>query len=203
MSERWRSWRAAIAGLSVCAGLWSCGFHPRGSITELTDPGVIYVDASRDVSIAGELRAALRDRAFTIAANRDEADILLRLTAERQSQRIVSVQSTGRVSEYELSHAVSIVIAEGEDGQPPRYNPDQEPNRVDVIREYTYDKRGVLGKEDEAQILRMEMREELVRQIVLRTIASLVPSVSTRTINLPGRNLIAREALQTVGELLG
>jgi len=100
---------------------------------------------------------------------------MLMLTNERQSQRIVSVQSTGRVSEFELSHVVNIVIAEGIEGEPPRYDPDQEPNRVDVIREYTYDERGVLGKQDEARILRSEMRDELVRQIVLRTIASLAP----------------------------
>jgi len=45
---------------------------------------------------------------------------------------------------------------------------------VEVIREYTNDTLGVLGKEQEAQILREEMREELVRQVVLRTVATLV-----------------------------
>ena len=52
-------------------------------------------------------------------------------------------------------------------------------NRVEVIREYTYDETGVLGKENEARILRAEMEDELVRQIVLRTIARLAPSVTT------------------------
>jgi outer membrane lipopolysaccharide assembly protein LptE/RlpB len=52
-------------------------------------------------------------------------------------------------------------------------------NRVEVIREYTYDETGVLGKENEARILRTEMETELVRQIVLRTIANLAPSISS------------------------
>ncbi|MEE9319512.1 MAG: LPS assembly lipoprotein LptE [Granulosicoccus sp.] len=156
----------------------ACGFRPRGSVTELTDPGSIFVDASRDLSISGALNQALRDRAFTLADNRDEADILLRLTGEQEKRRIVSVQKTGRISELELSHAVNILIARATENSGPVYDPEKLANRVEVIREYTYDDRGVLGKENEARILREEMREELVRQIVLRTIASLAPATS-------------------------
>lgn len=153
--------------------LAACGFHPRGSIDTLTDPGSIFVDAGREIAIAAELRDALAEQSFRIALTRDEADVLLRLTGERESRRIVSVQSTGRVSEFELSHVVNMQIAQALGDQPPRYDPDQIPNRVEVIREYTYDERGVLGKEEEARILRSEMRDELIRQIVLRTVAGL------------------------------
>jgi outer membrane lipopolysaccharide assembly protein LptE/RlpB len=52
-------------------------------------------------------------------------------------------------------------------------DPEKAANRVEVIREYTYDQSGVLGKEAEASIIRNEMRRELVLQIVLRTVATL------------------------------
>ena len=159
--------------------LQSCGFAPRGSITELSDLGSIYVDAARDSSLTIDLQKALADRAFRIAPNRDAADIWLRLSGEQQVQRIVSLQSTGRVSEFELSHSVNMLIAQSEAGEQLRYEQNQSPNRVEVIREYTYDTRGVLGKENEARTLRVEMREELIRQIVLRAIASLGPSVAS------------------------
>lgn len=159
--------------------LAGCGFHPRGSVTRLTDLGSIYVDASRNLSIADDIREALTDAAFTLAPNRDEADIMLRLTGEEQRERVVSVRSTGRVSELELSHAVDMLIAESIDGSEPVYSESQSFNRVEVIREYTYDETGVLGKENEARILRSEMETELVRQIVLRTIASLATSISS------------------------
>ena len=157
--------------------LSGCGFHPRGSVTRLTDLGTIYVDASRNLSLIDDVREALTDAAFTIAPNRDEADIILRLTGEAKRERVVSVRSTGRVSELELSHAVNMQIAESMNGQEPAE--EQTFNRVEVIREYTYDETGVLGKENEARILRSEMETELVRQIVLRTIASLAPSISS------------------------
>ena len=180
----------------------ACGFHPRGSVTRLSDLGSIYIDSSRNLSIADDIRDALVDAAFTIAPNRDEADIMLRLTGEEQKERVVSVRSTGRVSELELSHAVNMLIAESVDGKEPVYSEGQSLNRVEVIREYTYDEKGVLGKENEARILRSEMESELVRQIVLRTIASLAPSISSVTVDQARWQIAAFDMPDTVDNLI-
>jgi len=161
--------------------LWAsaCGFHPRGSLISAAELGGIYVDAGRDLSIAEEVREALIDSSFELAPNRDDATILLRLNNEEESERVVSVTSLGRVSELELTHAVDMLIAVSKDGEKPVYQPGQLSNRVEVTREYTYDETGVLGKENEARILRDEMKRDLVRQIILRSIASLAPSVTS------------------------
>ena len=127
---------------------------------------------------------------------------MLRLTGEEQKERVVSVRSTGRVSELELSHAVDMLIAESIDGKEPVYSESQSLNRVEVIREYTYDEKGVLGKENEARILRSEMESELVRQIVLRTIASLAPSISSVTIDQAGWQIAAFDMSDTVDNLI-
>jgi LPS-assembly lipoprotein len=180
-SCKWLPWRfrSGIFSLIVISLFTtSCGFHPRGSITRLTDLGTIYIDASRDLTIIDSVREALADAAFMLAANRDTADIILRLTGEEQRERVVSVRSTGRISELELSHAVNMWVAEAVERENTAGLVEQSFNRVEVIREYTYDETGVLGKENEARILRSEMEAELVRQIVLRTIASLAPSIS-------------------------
>jgi LPS-assembly lipoprotein len=182
-----RSVRVVILLGSILVG--ACGFHPRGSVTSLTDLGSIYLDAEQTLSFFEPLRKALIDSAFTMAPNRDDADMLLRLTREVQNERVVSVTSNGRVSELELSHAISMLIAQAVGDQPPAYAPGQSLNRIEVNREFTYDETGVLGKENEARILREEMEEELVRQIVLRTIASLAPSVTTSSVNHAGRQL--------------
>lgn len=190
--------------LVLClAGMLSgCGFHPRGSITQLTDLGSIYVDAARNLSLTETVRDALKDAAFTLAPNRDEADILLRLVDEEESERVLSVTSNGRISELQLSHAINMLIAESADGQPPAYPPQPSYNRVEVLREYTYDETGVLGKENEARILREEMRQELVRQVVLRTIASLAPSVALLPVDDTRRNFAALPGHHAVYDLL-
>ena len=168
-----RSLAGAGAALLAGGALGGCGFRPRGSGTA---PGVgarVFVDADRGLSVLPELREALLERGFALAGNRDEADLLLRAGDESVAERIVSVQRTGRVSEYELIHEVNLLVARGVDGAPPAYAPDAVPNRVSVTREYTWDVTEVLGKENEARILKLELRRELVRQMVLRTLASL------------------------------
>ena len=157
----------------------ACGFQLRGSDSAVVSKARIFVDASRENTVREELRKLLSDRSFTVVDNRDLANVLLRVENERQVQRIVSVQSSGRVSEFELAHSVNIQVAQAEDNAQPLYDPDKAANRVEVVREYTYDEEGVLGKEDEAEILRAEMRRELALQIVLRAVATLAPTSST------------------------
>ena len=173
-----RAVRAVLLSVLLLS-ISACGFHPRGTFLRATELGSIYVDAESGLSIADEVREALLDSAFTLADNRDDAAILLRLTGEEpDGNRVVSITSNGRVSELELTHAVGMFIVESVDGRTPVYSPDQALNRVAVTREYTYDETGVLGKENEARILREEMKVDLVRQIVLRSIATLAPSVT-------------------------
>ncbi len=161
---------SVTALLVICS---ACGFQLRGTDSAIGSNARIYVDTSRDSSMREELRKVLSDRSFAVVDNRDQANVLLRVADERQSRRIVSVEKTGRVSEYELAHSVNMQVAQSQYDEIPAYDQAQTNNRVEVIREYTYDQSGVLGKEDEETILRDEMRRELALQIVLRTVATM------------------------------
>ncbi len=153
--------------------LAGCGFHLRGSRSQVADGGSVFIDTEPDLSINDEIREALSDASFSLTGNRDDASILLRLTGESVVERVVSVTGNGRISELELIHSVNMGVASSIDGQAPIYSVNQNVNRVEVTREYTFDETGVLGKQNEARILREEMKRDLVRQIVLRLIASL------------------------------
>jgi len=92
------------------------------------------------------------------------------------SRRVASISASGRVSEYELLHAVDLLTLRSRDGVKAGEIPLDEqnlpkPQTVSVIRDYTYDETDVLAKNDEEQILRGEMKEELVRHLVLRIFA--------------------------------
>jgi len=149
----------------------ACGFAPRGGLIASAPVGAIFVDASRDVELAELLRDNIVDQGLSLAPGRDQANVLVRLTNERQAQRVVSVQSAGRVSEFELRHAIDLLIIRASAGEIARYGTEGSPDRVTVRREYTFDDTGVLGKEDEASILQRELRQELARQLLLRIIA--------------------------------
>ena len=176
-----RQRRSLICAVLVTSTVFStaCGFHLRGSIVRATDLGSVFLDAERNLSITQDVRDALTDLDFELADNRDEAMILLRLTNEVMSERVLSVTSDGSISELELAHSVDMLIAESEAGETPANLPGQVLNNVEVTREYTFDETNVLGKENEARILREEMKRDLVRQIILRSNAILAPSVSS------------------------
>ncbi len=152
--------------------LSGCGFALRGSDAEGLALGEIFVDAAADVPIAALLREKIADQGLIVADNRERANVLVRLTRENQGQRVLSVQSEGKVSEFELRHVVDMVVVKAPDGEFARYSPGLQSNRVSVRREYTFDDTGVLGKEDEASILQREMRDELARTLLVRIIAS-------------------------------
>ena len=151
----------------------ACGFTLRGTNAEQSSIGAVFIDAGRDVQLADLVRRKIREQGLTLATSRDVANVLVRLTGENQGQRVVSVQSEGRVSEFELRHGIDLLVIRAEPGEIARYGSGGE-NRSDTVavrREYTFDDTGVLGKEDEASILRRELRDELARQLVLRIIA--------------------------------
>ena len=151
----------------------ACGFTLRGSNASQSSIGAVFVDAGRDVQLTDLLRRKIREQGLTLAASRNVANVLVRLTRENQGQRVVSVQREGRVSEFELRHAIDLLVIRAEPGEIARYGSggENQSNTVAVRREYTFDDTGVLGKEDEASILRRELRDELTRQLVLRIIA--------------------------------
>ena len=175
-----RQHRSLVSAVLIIAALISsaCGFHLRGSIVGAADVGSLFLDAERDLSITQDVRDALTDLDYDLADNRDDATILLRLTNEVMGNRVLSVTSDGSISELELSLSVDMMITESEAGETPVNLPGQVSNNVEVTREYTFDETNVLGKENEARILREEMQRDLVRQIILRLNASLAPLAS-------------------------
>jgi len=153
----------------------ACGFTTRGmgrpSGSQVV--GQLYVEGN--ASILRSLRNALTAQQVQFAAFRKDADTLVVINNEVLNRREASVNSSGRVSEYELLHAIDLLTLRPVDGvkagELTAQEVDKQPQTVSVIRDYTYDENTVLGKDDEEAILRSEMSDELVRHLVLRIFA--------------------------------
>ncbi|MEM7258228.1 MAG: LPS assembly lipoprotein LptE [Pseudomonadota bacterium] len=160
-----------IVLLSV--SLAACGFNLRGSQqfgSELV--GQLYLEEQGNISVLQPLRKALTAQQVRFAAVRGDADTIVVLGNEVISRRVASVSSSGRVSEYELLHAVDLQTIRAVDGVRAgqlEITSDNQPKEktVSVARDYTYDETDVLAKDDEERILRDEMADELVRHLVL------------------------------------
>jgi len=167
--------------LLVLAGLLlaGCGFQMRGSQQFGSQMvGQLYLEELGTVGVLQPLRNALKAQQVQFAVTRDLADTIVILSDEILSRRVASVSASGKVSEYELLHSVGLRTVRPEDGviagqlvldagNLPKLQ------TVSVARDYTYDETDVLAKDDEERILRAEMREELVRHLVLVVFSGL------------------------------
>ncbi len=172
-----RSAKIISIALLVATVVSACGFNLRGGGRQTGSQlvGQVHIDGDGSVSVLRPLRNALTAQQVQFAAFREEADTLVIINNEVLSRRVASVDASGRVSEFELLHAIDLRTLRSEDGvKAGELNPDdtdQRPQTVSVIRDYTYDETEVLAKDDEERILRAEMSDELVRHLVLRIFA--------------------------------
>ena len=121
-----------LLAVSVALTAWlpACGFHLRGAV-EL--PPVLhetYIDSRNPYTgMARALRNELQAAGATIMEDRDKASAILRVVSERSENRILSVGSTGRATEYELFEEVTFSVSDSED------NVIIEPQTVRMIRD--------------------------------------------------------------------
>jgi LPS-assembly lipoprotein len=157
--------------------LTSCGFHLRGAVTlppQMERTQLLGVDA-RD-PLAEEITAALEDAGVRVVAGDATAQLIV--SGERQARRLLSVGSTGRASEYEISYQFSFELrapaAEATDaGAKPAAVVLVPQQGVSLDRDYSFDPDNVLGKGDEEALLVREMRSFAVRQMLVRLRAGL------------------------------
>ncbi len=172
--------------LLVAALVSACGFNIRGSGRQSGDQivGDVFLVESGSISVSVELRNALTAQQVRFVPRADQADTIIILDNENLSRRVASVSASGRVSEYELLHAIDLRVLRSDDGfdidevEPAKLAEilmeDSQAQTVSVIRDYTYNETDVLAKDDEEQILREEMQQELLRHLVLRIFAGAI-----------------------------
>ena len=155
----------------------SCGFHLRGS-QDLSAvlPEVQIQGISKHSELARELTRALTAAKVNVL---DESETLLSITRDSFSKRVLSLDSTGRVNQYELLYQLSFSLMK----KVKTGNKESEDKQmvVDLIpvqnitekREYLFDANLVLAKADEETRLNNDMRQAAMLQLVRRLMFSL------------------------------
>jgi len=147
----------------------ACGFHLRGSGKYELPPELVTLRVAVEGSQLqyDPLLVAMQD------ALRTQTDIqvvdtgkvpLLQLYGERLGSQVLSVDSTGKVSQYLLTYAVSFRLSD-KDGKPL-----SEAQTVRVQRDQSFDRTNVLLTEREIEDQRREMRRDAVQQILRRLV---------------------------------
>ena len=146
-----------VMGLAIL--LSACGFQLRGTGTNqltITELDVTARNAYGDT--VRQLRQVLENSGVKLTAN---APYKMILTSEKETQRAASYSGNGGTAEYELTNVVNYEI-QGQN------NLTLLNNRVEANKVYLQDGSNIAGANQEAQLIRKEMRRDLVQQLVLR-----------------------------------
>jgi LPS-assembly lipoprotein len=168
------SWRLArlpaVLAVVVCVGLQGgCGFHPAGLATLPFER--LYIASGDYASFGAEFKRYLESGSKTQLTNRaEEAQAILEILGERREQLILSLSDTGRVAEYLLRYRVSYRLV---DNTRQELIPSTE---IILQRDLTYTDTQILGKENEAELLYRDMKNDAILQLARQLAATRLPS---------------------------
>ena len=146
-----------VMGLAIL--LSACGFQLRGTGTNqltLTELNVSARNAYGET--VRELRQVLENSGVKLTTS---APYKLVLTNEQETQRAATYAGLGGSVEYELTNVLSYDIK----GQ---NNLQLLDGKIEVHKIYLQDTSNITGSDQEASMVRREMRRDLVQQMVLR-----------------------------------
>lgn len=165
----------AITGLLLTTLVTSCGWHLRGTGTVDNVSSVHISSQGRFGSFYEALSRSLQANDITVVENATDAQYNIVILDQKYSRKTASVSVTVRVSEYQLTEEVTIMILAA-NGQPLLQR-----TTLSTDRFFDFDENDVQSKEDEANLLRREMRSDLIRQIISR-----LDAVANRSTTVPG-----------------
>lgn len=150
---------AQLLTLSLLLLLSACGFHLRGlGSFELSISELELSAADNYSSIAKEVRSRLQGQGVELTSS---AEFNLHLGHEQQERRRTSSNLGSYSSEYQLTSSLDYSIRSG--SLPPLVS-----GQVQVQRQLSVSQNQSSASDEEERLLRNEMRDELVMQLMMR-----------------------------------
>jgi LPS-assembly lipoprotein len=148
-----------LIGLILLSG---CGFQLRGTIDIPPEWLAMHMQSpSPNGELASGVRSALSNNGVEWQEATD-ANITLQLSDEKFEQRNLTIGANARATQFELKLSASMRVL---DDQGKELAPNTD---VTVTKIMTHDPENVTGKVEESNLLRREMRTELIQQVMRR-----------------------------------
>lgn len=147
--------------------LLACGFHLRGAFQLPDEMSLVFLSANNLHSeLLQDLQRTLEANGSTVTDDAIKAKARLKIKSEKQTQRVISVDTSGRASEYELKFEV--VYSLSTESEPELTTVRIKDRKVTLIRDYLYDSSAVLGTSREKGVLIRDMQRDAARLIMLQ-----------------------------------
>ncbi len=152
--------------LTFLLSVSACGFQLRGTVELPAQLQPLYLYAAGDDALVNQLSILLAENKAALADSAEQAASSLKIVSQKQTRRVLSVDSLGRAREYELNYAVVYRLKS---------------RHVDVDkvvklrRELAFDPENVLANSHEQQTLYRDMQTEAARLILQQLQATTRP----------------------------
>ncbi|MGH8547355.1 MAG: LPS assembly lipoprotein LptE [Methylococcales bacterium] len=155
--------RPWLLGVVLTGVLSACGFHLRGAVELPEGMNTIYAQGFAPGSpFVSYLSQNLKQSDTNLSPKREDAGIILNAINEQFNRREVSLSDTGKANMYELSYILTYNLQD----------PDGEvilaSQTITVVRDYFNPQVEVIGKSTEEGVIRKEMYQEAVRNLLRR-----------------------------------
>ena len=139
--------------------LTGCGFHLRGALPTLTMDNPIYIaGVDKNSDLYRELARQLRGAKSVVTETRSLAKSVLTISDYRSRERQLTLNSSNQAVEYELEESFNFSV------QTSRTT--VESRSLKVTRVFGRDERDTLAREREEREVRINMRHDLVNQLM-------------------------------------
>ncbi|MFA7592529.1 MAG: LPS assembly lipoprotein LptE [Thiohalobacteraceae bacterium] len=157
--------RYLMAGLlaALVLAVSACGFHLRGAVQLPPQLSKVYLQGGDPYDLlVRDWTRALATAGSTVVTEAQDATAILQIIANRGERRVLSVRATGKAQEYELYQILEFRVRD------PAGRELLAAQHLELTRDYLFDPTDVLGKANEEETLRRDMRRDLVRLAMLR-----------------------------------
>ncbi|WP_089727831.1 LPS-assembly lipoprotein LptE [Candidatus Thiosymbion oneisti] len=157
--------RGAFAmGLLLAALLATsaCGFKLRGDVEVPSEFSPVFVQPQHRSPVGNEIVRQLHGSQVQLAAGPRQARMIIRLSNERRSSRVVAVDRGGKVLARELHYGLTFdaVTPDGKQLVPQQ--------SLDLVRSYEDPNVEVLGKQSESELIYADMFSDAANRILTR-----------------------------------
>ena len=162
--QAWLVWGLLLGLFSANTG---CGFHPRGSSALPSEMAVTFIKSGQPYgSLVDDFSAALQAQGGQVTTLRSEATAILRIVSNEIEKRVLSVDTAGKVLEYEIRQTIRFSVETSEK------LPLVEEQGVSLAKDYIFSSAEALSTEREDKIIRKTLQRNLVNLAMLRITAA-------------------------------
>lgn len=158
-ASRMHAWRMRILSALLFSLMTACGFHLR---EEATMPFKTIQIIGSSTLINSDLTKQLKAKGIRLVSNSNEAEAILELISEQNVKRILSLNGSGVVREYELYYRVTYRTKAAKDATWSL------PLVMESRRDYTFTDAILLSKQGEETGLLDNMHIEVTEGILRR-----------------------------------